>query len=287
MITARSRLIVALFVTSTALSGGLGAPGRAKTAKLTPQDIVAGNLASIGTAEARAAGRNRTVGGTAEMVSHLGAHGALSGKGIILSEGHNIRLGMNFPAPEYPGDQIAFDGDKVMVGQIKPGIRSPLSSFIYRFDGLVKEGLLGGTLTVAWALLDVPGRQPKLDYTGLKKVEGKQLHELKYKPKLSVGDVTITLYFEPETFRHVRSQYRLVRPAEASSSTGAAVLGDTIYTITEDFSDFKAVDGLTLPLAYKLRMAIEGPSAFLTDWTFSVSQIVHNQAIDPKSFSLQ
>src|SRR5262249_53663952 len=154
-------------------------------------DIVAGNLSSIGTPEARAAAKTRNVGGTAQMISRLGGHGTLSGKGTFLSEGHNLRIGMTFPSPEYPGDQVAFDGNKVSVGQIRPGERSTLSGFIYQYDGLVREGLLGGTLTVAWALMDVSARQPKLDYTGLKKIDGKQLHELRYKPKKGAGDVTI------------------------------------------------------------------------------------------------
>ena len=263
--------------------------GGAAGAKPKPEDIVAANLASIGTPEARAAARSRQVDGTAQITARRGAAMAMTGTGMLLSEGRNIHLGMSFSSPDYPGDQIAYDSKTLTTAQIRPGLRSFLSDFLYQCDTPVREGLLGGTLSVAWALSEVPGRQPRLEYSGLKKINGRQLHELKYKPKQSACGVAISLYFEPETFRHVRSQYRLTKPPVAPTNfQNPTSQGDTVYTLTEDFGDFKTVDGLTLPHDYKLDMTIEGPtSTYLASWTLSVSRISHNQSIDPKEFSVR
>jgi len=176
-----------------------------------------------------------------------------------------------------------------MVGQVRPGQRSPLSNFVYTYDVILKEGFLGGTLSTAWPLLDLTVRQGKLDYTGLKKVEGKQLHEVKYKAKKGAGDLQVSLYFDAESFRHVRTQYRLVMPASMGRRPEeSSAQRDTIFTVVEQFDDFKEVDGLTLPHACRLDLTIEGQSAtVMTDWNISAAQIVHNQQIDPKFFIVQ
>jgi len=264
-----------------------GLPAREQ--KLKVEDIVVRHLASIGTAEARAAVKNRLVNITPEVVLRLGGQGTISGKGQILSEGRKVRMGLSFGSPDYPGEQIAFDGESVEVGQVRPGQRSVLSTFLYAYDVIVREGLLSGTLSTAWPLLDLGGRQPKLDYTGLKKIDGRQLHEVKYRAKKGAGNMQIALYFDPETFRHVRTQYRLVKSAGmASDPTQSAGQLDTIYTLTEVFDNFRETDGVTLPYATKMDLTVEGQNAtVMTHWNFTVTGIVHNQEVDAKSFSIR
>jgi len=261
----------------------------AKDEKLKPEEIVNKNLAAIGTQEDRAAVKSRIVSGTADVVFRLGGHGQMQGKGNMLSEGQKTRISMIFGGLDYPGEHLAYDGNKVTVGQVRPGERSTLSSFVYLQTTLLKEGLLGGTLSTAWALLDAPGRQGRLDYNGLKKIEGKQLHEVKYKPKKGAGDLGIFLYFEPETFRHVRSQYRMLQPPPmASTPTESSGMRDTIYLLVEQFDDFKSFDGITLPQSYKISFTIEGMGrTFLADWLMKTGEVVHNQEIDPKYFVSQ
>jgi hypothetical protein len=260
----------------------------AKDAKLKPEELVEKHVASIGEPAARSGVQSRLVSGTSTAVFRLGGHGNLQGKNNILSEGHKIRIGMIFPALEYPGEQLAFDGEKVTVGQVRPGERSSLSAFVYQYDGLLKEGLLGGAMTTAWALLEFAERKPRLNYSGLKKLEGLELHELKYRPRKGIGDLQISLYFEPESFRHVRTQYRLVQPAwMASTPAESSGQRDTLYTLVEQFGDFKEVDSLTLPHSYKLVLTIEGQrNTILSEWNIAAEQVSHNQQIDPKYFRI-
>jgi hypothetical protein len=261
----------------------------AKDAKLKPEELVAKHLAALGTPEAIAAVKSRVLSGDATAIFRLGSQGQMSGPGNILSEGRRTRIAIKFQSVDYPGEQLAWDGSKVTVGILRPGRRSNLSSFVDDFDMLLKEGLLGGELTTAWALLDVAGRSPKLDYSGVKKVEGKQLHELRYRARKGPGDLSVSLYFEPETFRHAASQYRLVQPAPMASSPGASSgQRDSIYTLVESFGDFKEVDGLILPHFYKLVFTIEGQSStYLADWVIKDAKVTHNVPIEAGVFSVQ
>ncbi len=265
------------------------APLNAKDEKMKPEELVAKHLASIGAPEALAAVRNRAVIGSAQAIFRLPSPGQISGKGNLISEGRQTRISMSFPSVDYPGEQMVFDGNKVFVDQLRPGQRSNLSAFVYTYDMLLKEGLLGGTMTTAWALLDVPARQPKLNYTGLKKVDGKQVHELKYRAKKGAGDIQVSLYFEPETFRHVSSQFRLTQPASMGRTPNeSAAQKDTVYTLVETYGDFKTVDSLTLPHTYKLVFTIEGQSATVfAEYSIAAAEVLQNQTLDTKTFVVQ
>jgi hypothetical protein len=259
----------------------------AKDQKLKPEELVERHLASLGSPEARAAAKNRIAAGDAEVVFRLNAQGVIKGKGHVMSEGRSLRIAMNFNAGDYTGEYLVYDGDKVNVGQIRPGQRSMLLSFIYTHNTPILEGLLGGTMSTAWPLLDLATRQAKLDYTGLKKIEGKQLHEVRYRPKKGAGDLQITLYFDPETFHHVRSQYLLNIPeGMAHDPSETARQTNTVYQLVETFSDFKTADGLTLPSTYKLNFTASGQGSFMGEWTLTATQVLHGQQLDARQFSV-
>ncbi len=260
---------------------------RAKDDKIKPEELVARHLASIGTPEAIAAVRTRVMGGTAQVNFRLGGHGELRGKSGILSDQGKVRIGMTFPSLDYPGEQLGYDGSHVTTGWVRPGQRSTFSQFVYLHDMMLREGLLGGATTTAWALLNTAQRQPKLSYSGLKKLEGRQVHEVKYRAK-GAGDLQIALFFDAETYRHVGSQYRLVQPASMQTSISeSSGQRDTIYLVVERFDDFKQVDGLTLPHAYKVAYTLEGPVTVLQDWAVTIDQVTHNTPVDAKYFAVE
>ncbi len=248
--------------------------------KMKPEELVDKHLVSVGTAEARTAARNRAVAGDVTVTFRLGASGQLSGKESIFSDGRVVRLEMSFNSTEYPGELFAFDDSKVTVGMIRPGVRSRLSDFVYTYSTLLSEGLLGGTLSTAWPLLDLGARQPRLEYSGLKKIEGRQLHELKYVPKKSGGDSKVTLYFETESFRHVRSQYLVIVPETmARLPQASSQQSNTVYKLVETFDNFKTIDGLTMPHAYSLDFTVSGgqQASFMAGWNLAVTQLLHNK----------
>jgi hypothetical protein len=261
----------------------------AKDTKLQVEEIISQHLASIGTPEARAAIKSRVVTGAVQMISHLGSGGQLAGKIGLFSEGRKLRYETQFGAVNYAGDQFAFDGDKALIGQVRPGERTILSQFIFDNSIMIKEGLLGGTLSSAWPILDLKAREAKLNYTGLKTIEGKHLHEVQYRPKKGGGDVQIHLYFDPDNFRHVRTRYRLVKPMTvAADIKDSSASQETVYTIVEQFDNFKGIEGLNLPQTYTLKYTMESESrTIMLDWNAVFSQIVQNQQMDPQYFGGQ
>jgi hypothetical protein len=263
-------------------SAVIAPPSRAQ--KLKPEDVVARHLESIGPAEKRNAVKTRATAGTVEIAMRVGGTANITGKGNVISEGIASRLAYAFPALEYPGEQMAYDGARVTVMQINPGNYSPFGGFIYENNYPLKENLLMGVLGTGWALADIRGHQPKLDYNGVKKIDGQQVHELKYAPKNQKGAMQTTLYFDVDTFRHVRTQYRVERPpAQLNNIADSAEL--VRYQITERFSDFKEVDGLTLPHTYYLEFSIDAPrGASLTTWVHKIDQIIQNQPVEKRVF---
>jgi len=283
----KQKIAVSCFFVFLMLLTAMPPATRAKDEKPKPEELIAKHLDSIGTAEKRKAIKSRSTAGGMQVSFRVGGSGTLNGKANILSQGNLVRAGFAFQALEYPGEQLAFDGNKVTAGQISPGNYPPLSGFLYEHDSPVKEGLLFGTLSTSWALLDAAAKQPKLDVGSVKKIDGRQMLEVKYSGKNLKGGMQAWLYFDPETYRHVRTQFKLEIP-----STRMDRISDSAelvrYSILEQFDDFKEVDGLTLPHSYKLEFTVDGPrGGLLTTWANNIERIVHNELIEKNLFSLQ
>ncbi len=264
-------------------------PAGAKDQKMKPEELVAKHLESIGTPEARAAIRTRIAVGKGQILFIQPSPGNIVARSQVVSEGKMMRISMLFDGyPNYPTEQFAFDGNRANTSQIRPGVRVNLASFAYTYDVMLKEGLFGGSMTTAWALLDVVGRQPKLEYTGLKKIDGKQVHELRYRAKKGAGELVVWLRFDPETFRHVMSEYRLTQPPNmASSPTESSSMRDTIYSIKETFDEFRTVDGVTFPSAWKVKYSREGMgTTLLCEYNMLLTEVSHNKTLEAKAFAL-
>jgi len=281
----KARILPYVIAALLLLRGNASTGQRTEGAKMQPDELVTRHLASIGTPQALAAARSRSLTGTVQFAFRQGGHGQMRGSAGIFSGEEKIRVSMNFNSIQYPGDQFAYDGNSATVGHIKPGLRSALSRFIFDHGLLLREGLLGGTTTTAWALLNTAERKPKLTYTGLKNVEGRQRHELSYRPRKRTGDLQVLLYFDPETFRHTASTYKLVRTANmATDITESPYQRDSYYKLLEEFEDFKQVDGLMLPHTYKITLSVEGEPTILQDWVISIDEIHHNTPFQPDTF---
>ena len=258
------------------------------TDKIKPEEVVAKHLESIGSAKARAAIKTRIIAGTSQVVFHTTPIGQAFGRAVLASEDVRSLLGMSFPSPVYPQEQLGFNGNTFMAAYILPGSRSALGSFLMTHPVIFKHGLMGGTLSSAWPLYDLSKRNAELEYLGQKKVGNQMLHELKYVPR-GGSDLQIKLYFDGDTFRHVRTEYE---------RTIAGIMGDrsyvnpgsgreTRYKMVEEFSDFRKEGELTLPHTYKINLITDTDAGTaLTDWTIKLTQFTFNDPIDPNSFSI-
>ena len=82
---------------------------------LTPDDVVAKHLQSLGSAQARASIKSRVVEGTATYKLLVGGSGQLVGKAGFASEGRKVRMVLKFNDPKYSGEQFIYDGERTSV----------------------------------------------------------------------------------------------------------------------------------------------------------------------------
>ncbi|MEK6284883.1 MAG: hypothetical protein AABO57_04010 [Acidobacteriota bacterium] len=264
----------------------LCASASAQEKKLTIEELLAHHLDAIGSAQARAFPKNRVVTGPVKLISRIGATGNIDGQAAMASSGVKLRYSLTFPSQQYPGEQFGFDGSKVLTGHLPSGRRSALSLYLEQQNLPLKEGLLGGTLSIAWAMLRVDQLKPKLEYRGLKKIEGRQLHEVGYRAQ-KVSDLKVTLFFDAATFQHVRTVYEFKVPARLGlGPRDSNRFQEDYYQFVEDFDDFRAVNELMLPYKYRLQLNVQTSTGTIVfDWNIAVEQVLHNQALDEQVFS--
>src|SRR6185369_7314261 len=259
----------------------------AQAQKLKADEIIAKNLEALGGAETLQSVSNRVSLGTVVVTFKEPGTGQLGGRVVIASEGPKSMLAMTFDnATNYPHERIAYDGKEVSGGYVHPGSRSSLGDFLLTHQAILKQGLWGGELSQAWLLLN-PNRKVKVEAGGMKKIGDRQAYQLKCYP--SGSDLKISLYFDAETFQHVRTEYERSVAAQMGSNpeTSATQGAETHYKLTEDFSDFKKEGGLTLPHAYKIQLEVVGRSGtFRANWDMALSTFQFNQRIDPSTFDV-
>jgi len=257
-----------------------------ETKKLTADEVITSHLESIGTAEARSAFKSLVAQGVVEVTIRVGGSGSGKGGAVMASQGPMSLMGFIF-GQEASNEKIAFNGQKLTLGELRPGLRSPFSDFVLKNDILFREGLLGGTLSTAWPFLDANGRKGKLRSLGTKNLKDRKAYVLGYEPRNS-NNLDIRLYFDTETFQHLRTEYQqeFVAPTVTNPDKAARQKG-TRFKITEDFSDFRREGSVVVPHTYKIQFTIEAEShPLMQDWVVTLSQFVINKTLDPKQFDL-
>jgi hypothetical protein len=251
------------------------------------EEVVARHLESVGTAEARAATKSVLARGTVNATFRAPSTAQLSGRVIIASEGDKNLFGMDFENASSSQETFAFDGEEVTTGFVRPGVRSTLSDFILTHRVIVRHGLLGGTLSDAWPLLSLDDKKAKLEYGDTKSLGGRPAHVLKYVPR-GGSDLQISLFFDAETFRHVRTEYYRAIPAPMGVSPNSAVarLRESRYKMVEDFSDFRREGALVLPHAYNILLEMDtSAGSFRAEWKLALVQFAFNHQFKPGSFN--
>lgn len=253
--------------------------------KLSAREVIAKHLASIGPADKLSSMKSLIAVGDVNVEYITQKNQPANGRIVIASEGRKMFLGMSLNASDYPQEKIVFDGDKASVALVRAGSRSVLGNFVQSNAAMVSQGLLGGTLSTTWALLSAQERGAKISMSGTKKIDGKEVYALSFSPK-GGSDLEITMFFDGQTFRHIRNEYK---------RTSSASIGRTIdesarqiesrLKVTEDFSDFKDFQGITVPNKYKIVYTIVGARGTTEiAWTCTLTEFAINQVLDPASF---
>ncbi|HEX8163192.1 MAG TPA: hypothetical protein VF538_15080 [Pyrinomonadaceae bacterium] len=256
--------------------------------KIKIEEILSRHLESVAPAETRESIKNRVVSGTTVVTFRAPGTGRIGGRAVIASQGEMSAVGMVFDnVTNYPQDKVGFDGKAVTASYIHPGVRSVLGDFLMTHKDIVKQGLLGGALSQAWPLYDLKGKNPKLEYGGTKKIGDRQAHEVKYFAR-GGSDLHVSLFFDAETFQHLRTEYTRTLAAQMGPSPEtSAGQNETRYRMVEDFSDFRKESALTLPHVYKITLEVNSPrGSYKAEWEMEFSQFAYNQPLDPKTFNV-
>jgi hypothetical protein len=255
--------------------------------KLKAEDVVAKHLAAIGTAEDLAAIKSLIAVGNCKALTRTNAVKELNGVSQLASEGDKVLLALLFNSSTYPFEKAGFNGQNITVALLPDGKRSILGNLLVDHDAPFKQGLIGGVLSTAWPLLNAAADMPKLSYSGTDKINNRKVHKLKYDPRKSSG-LQISLFFDAETFQHVRTEYQYTISARMGVRAEQSISElESRYKFVEDFSDFKREGKLTLPHTYKITHTIEEQNTTQElYWLTNFSRFAFNEEIDIKAFSV-
>lgn len=258
---------VALFLSSINL--------RAQNLKV--EDIIERHLESIGSKEKRDAIKNRMALGISSFESKLPAK-TTNGKAVIASDDRNLMFLASFNSQEYPFEKIGYFNEKTDLPWVTAGMRSPLGAFLADHSKILSDGLFTGTISEYWSLLDLKSKKAKVKVSGTKKIDGKNVYVIEYYPKgLGSTEFTISIYFDSETYRHIRTEYHdQINPSEDRFGQLGRQAGVKIQLI-ETFDAFKTVDGLTLPYSYR--------ADYLTDSNSGVYEFIWGIKIQEYRFN--
>jgi hypothetical protein len=266
---------------------------------VTLDQLLSKHVASVGTAQALAAVRGRGVEASTRFTIRQGGSGGGEGSAKFGSAGAKTRFNLRIQSSNYGGEDFVCDGNKVQVARLVSGNTALLGAFFYDKQFLLKEGIFGGVLSTAWPMLQPKAVAPKLKYSGLKKIDGRELLEVRYEPKEFYPGLDVRLYFDPETFHHVLTVYewhvRSDLGGDAVGGRGRSVANDSeqaVETLRESFSDFRSADGVIVPAHWTVELSKESQvskdanSASKLSWDFSVTNVVHTD-LDAAMFKVK
>lgn len=257
----------------------------ANSQELKVEEIIAKHLESIGKKEKLDAVKNKFVLGVSEFESKQ-PNRKTGGKMLIVSEGRNLFFLSSFNSKEYPFEKIGYFSDKIALPFVTAGARSPLGAFIAEHEALLSEGLFAGNVSTTWNLVNSQIKKGKIKSGGTKKIDGKKHYVLEYYPNDGgSAEFTIKMFFDTEKFYHTRTEYfHMINPRQDTFGSLGRQAGLKM-SLTEDFGDFKQVDGVTLPHSYKIDYLTDSNSGvYEFIWTFKVSEYRFNQKLDPNFF---
>ncbi|MEJ2109170.1 MAG: hypothetical protein P8Z37_04500 [Acidobacteriota bacterium] len=273
---------------------------------LSPEELMAAHLKSLGDPTLLSSVQTRAFVGSTDVEFIQGMTGKIQGgTSTMVADGDKMSLILKYNSVDYPQEYFTYNGENVDVGYIAPGQRSPLADFIFRFNGIMKKGFLGGTLSLGWPLLDYEHIKAKLKCK-TKTIDGKELYELEW-PINILGNIKIRMYFDPETYNHVRTEYDVHIQEDVSIQSPGSYLGemgsdtedssgyssmmgpnlipDSWYKLIERFDDFQKVSGMNLPHKYTLEYELQGQGhSFLANWTINAKNFIFNRKFDPELF---
>jgi hypothetical protein len=253
---------------------------------MSADEIIAKHIQSIANKDKLDSVTSRIAAGVSEFESKLPSK-KTTGKAIIVGEGKNLMFVASFASTEYPFEKIGYFSGKQSLPLIPGGSRSPLGSFIAEHPSMLEEGLFGGVIALNWAPFNIKPDSSKIKLEGSKKVSGRDCYVLNYFSGSSgSSNFSIRLFFDKETFSHLRTEYRHVIPPQSVPSGILGTQTGLEQKVVEEFDDLRSEDGLTLPHRYKISYLTSSNSGtYEWIWGINITQYVFNQKLAENFFT--
>jgi hypothetical protein len=270
---------------AVSLFAGLFFANIAGAQKLTPEEILSKHLAAIGSPAKLQSLKTLFAAGRSEFESRTPIVRG-GGKAVVISDPDNLYFLMSLNSKEYPFEKIGMFRDKVSLPFITSGSRSTLGAFLVEHSRVLSDSLFCGTMSLRWITNVASNTKLKLASAGQKKINGRGTHVIEVLMGASTGEFKVRLFFDSETFRHIRTEYNRVVPVQQPKFGRQNELADARVDVTEEFSDFKDVDGLMLPYDYKVTLVSNsGSQTYSNSWSIKVVNYYLNQKLADDFFT--
>jgi hypothetical protein len=253
---------------------------------LTAEEVLAKHLEAIGNTEKREAVNTLFAAGLSEYETKSPVVKG-RGKAVVISDRTNLYFLMSLNSHDYPYEKIGAFGNKVSIPFINAGSRSLLGGFLNEHPKVLLDSLFCGSMSLRWIAGFVKNKTLKMKVGGLKKIDGRETYAINLLSAEQGADTfKVKLFFDAENFRHVRSEYRREVKISRIVFGEQNQLADSKLELTEEFSDFKDVDGLTLPHQYKVTFSSNSNSQmYESSWRIRVTSYFLNQKLAPDFFT--
>jgi hypothetical protein len=279
MLKTFSKFTSYLFFACLLLASAFGA---AQAQKLSAEEVIAKHLESIGPKEKRDQIKNRFVPAALTFERKVPVIKG-GGKAVFVSDNSNLFFLAKLNSHEYSQERIGYFSGKVNLPWVTAGTRSPLGAYLADHPKMLEDGLLMGTITCLWALESPKG---KVQGGGRKKVDDREVYVLEYYPKNVGAEFTVKMFFDAQTFQHLRTEYRHTISQQQQSFKTMGTRGGAFYVMNEYFGEYRDESGLMLPHTYKITYVTNtdaGTDEFT--WTMNIGEYHFNQNLAPNFFT--
>lgn len=252
----------------------------------TVQEVINRHLDSISSEENRSKITNIITGGVSEFESKTPVVKG-GGRTIIVSDEKNFYFSMSLNSNNYPFEKIGYFNGNVSLPFVMSGERSALGGFLNEHQQIVSDGLFGGALSVVWIRNIGNVQKLRMRMAGSKKIRDVKtwIIEVQSSAKGS-GEFKARLYFDSETFQHIRSEYRREIPTGVIFNGRRNRFTDGYLLLTEDFSNFNTHEGVTLPSNYLITFSTDSPDiAYENSWNIKIVGARFNQQLSSDFFA--
>jgi len=236
--------------------------------KLSPEEIISKSLKAIGKTDATSE-RRMAIGGSQFTIRSSSA--SATGRAVLASDGANMAFFSTFNMRDYGMERIGVFSNKIEIPFVVPGLRSPLGRWLAAYDRTLDDRIFGGTIFSTWRFWGPQSDWGKIETDGKKKIGDRQAWVVSYSPRRGLTSGShIKLYFDAETFQHIRTVYQQGETDSGFYDTGSKAqnanssvrgwgsdMASNGSTLTEDFGDYKLDNGLVLPHKYTITLTAD------------------------------